>query len=211
MLVIGYACGLVQSGYYYGKLRGIDIRTKGSGNVGATNTLRVFGNRAGALVLACDFLKAFIPCMIVSRLYAHDPSLRYLYVLYMGIGVVLGHSFPAQLGFKGGKGVASSAGVLFVLDWRLGIFIIAAFLVNLLITHLVSLGSILAMVIFIVASFILSRTGVWPIAREYLLEFNILCTFIAGLSIIRHKRNIDRLAAGTESRIDFENSEVKDD
>ena len=93
-LVMGYVCGLFQTGYIYGKVKGIDIRQHGSGNSGSTNALRVMGVRAGALVFMGDFLKTVIPCFLVRILFASRPEYVYVLSLYAGVGVILGHNFP---------------------------------------------------------------------------------------------------------------------
>ena len=118
-LVMGYVFGLFQTGYIYGKVKGIDIRQHGSGNSGSTNALRVMGVRAGALVFMGDFLKTVIPCFLVRILFASRPEYVYVLILYAGFGVILGHNFPFYLNFKGGKGIAATAGIMFSLDWRL--------------------------------------------------------------------------------------------
>lgn len=191
LVITGYAFGLIQSGYYYGRLHGMDIREYGSGNVGATNSLRVLGPKAGALVLACDFLKAFVPVLIVGIIWKNDP-LRFVLMIYTGLGVMLGHNFPVQLHFKGGKGVASTAGMLFAIDWRLGVILVVIFAIITLTTRLVSLASITVMMLFIIAVLLFSDKG---------MEFSILVIIICGMSIIRHASNIERLLKGTEKQI----------
>ena len=97
----------------YGKLKGVDIRKHGSGNLGMTNALRVLGPKAGLVVFIGDLLKAFLPCLIVKyRISGMYPDTYMVYVLYTGLGAVLGHNFPFYLNFKGGKGISSSAGAI---------------------------------------------------------------------------------------------------
>lgn len=191
LLVIGYVFGLFESGYFYGKLHGIDIRTKGSGNIGATNTLRVFGPKAGAIILLCDFLKCFLPCMIAGRIFPASPF-HYISILYMGLGVTLGHNFPFYLGFRGGKGIACAAGMVFALDWKLGLIVVGIWAVITAITRLVSLASIVAAFVFVVLNLMFADLG---------LEYQILCVIIGMLAIVRHSANIERLLRGTESKI----------
>ena len=114
-LLTGYVFGLFQTGYLYGKMHHIDIRQYGSGNSGTTNALRVMGKKAGLLVFMGDFLKTVFACLLVRLVMKGDPSVD-LYVLYAGLGVVLGHNFPFYLHFKGGKGIASMAGILVSMD-----------------------------------------------------------------------------------------------
>ena len=116
-LLTGYVFGLFQTGYLYGKMHHIDIRQYGSGNSGTTNALRVMGKKAGLLVFLGDFLKTVFACLLVRLVMKGSPSVD-LYVLYAGLGVVLGHNFPFYLHFKGGKGIASMAGILVSMDWR---------------------------------------------------------------------------------------------
>ena len=192
ILVIGYIFGLFQSGYFYGKLRNIDIRTKGSGNVGATNTLRVFGVKAGILILLCDFLKAFIPCFITGLIFKENIPERATMIMWMGLGVALGHNYPFFLKFRGGKGVASTVGLFFALDWKIGLAMVAVFALIALTTRLVSLASIIMMLAFMVVGLMYLDFG---------MECNLLVIVISGMSIIRHAANIERLLRGKEKQI----------
>ena len=141
-LLTGYVFGLFQTGYLYGKMHHIDIRQYGSGNSGTTNALRVMGKKAGLLVFMGDFLKTVFACLLVRLVMKGDPSVD-LYVLYAGLGVVLGHNFPFYLHFKGGKGIASMAGILVSMDWRVTLVCASLFLGAVILTRYVSLGSIL--------------------------------------------------------------------
>ena len=107
-LVIGYACGLLQSGYLVGKMHHIDIRKAGSGNSGSTNALRVMGLKAGLMTFAGDVLKCFAAVLIVRAIY-HGSNILPLLMMYAGAGVTLGHNFPFYMNFKGGKGIAVMA------------------------------------------------------------------------------------------------------
>ena len=112
-LVIGYVCGLFQTAYIYGKSKGIDIREKGSGNAGTTNTLRVFGAKAGLIVLLGDVLKCAVACLIARYfIVPMFPDEKYLLILYAAAGAILGHDFPFYMNFKGGKGIAATAGLI---------------------------------------------------------------------------------------------------
>ena len=126
-LVMGYVFGLFQTGYLYGKMNHIDIRNYGSGNSGTTNALRVMGKKAGLIVFAGDFLKTVFACLAARIIFKGSPDTD-LYVLYAGLGVVLGHNFPCYLNFKGGKGIASMAGILVSMDWRVTLVCAALFL-----------------------------------------------------------------------------------
>lgn len=112
-LLIGYAFGLFQTAYIYGRLHGIDIRNYGSGNAGTTNTLRVFGTKAGLLVLVGDIMKCILAVVLVSCLFGSShPEMVYLLKLYAAMGAIVGHNFPFYLKFKGGKGIAATAGLI---------------------------------------------------------------------------------------------------
>ena len=112
-LLIGYVFGLFQTAYIYGKMHGIDIRTVGSGNAGTTNTLRVLGTKAGLIVLAGDIMKTMLAILIVKMLFGNSHAdMLYMLVLYTAAGAILGHNYPFYLGFKGGKGIASTAGLI---------------------------------------------------------------------------------------------------
>ena len=146
-LVMGYVFGLFQTGYLYGKINHIDIRNYGSGNSGTTNALRVLGKKAGLIVFAGDFLKTVFACFAARLIFQESPDTD-LYVLYAGLGVVLGHNFPCYLKFKGGKGIASMAGILVSMDWRVTLVCAALFLGAVILTRYVSLGSILVVISF---------------------------------------------------------------
>ena len=112
-LAIGYVFGLFQTAFFYGRAHGIDIRQYGSGNAGTTNTLRVLGTRAGLIVLAGDCLKC-IAAVVVSRMIFGEshPDMIYLLSLYAGAGAILGHNYPFYMNFRGGKGIAATAGLI---------------------------------------------------------------------------------------------------
>ena len=112
-LSIGYLFGLFQTAYIYGKIHGIDIRQYGSGNAGTTNTLRVLGTKAGLIVFAGDVLKCVFAVVICSALFGKShPDMVYLFKIYAAAGAILGHNFPFYLHFKGGKGIAATAGLI---------------------------------------------------------------------------------------------------
>ena len=112
-LAIGYLFGLFHTSYFYGKAHGIDIREYGSGNAGTTNALRVLGKKAGAIVLIGDLFKCIIAVILTKLVFGPVyPEIKYLLCLYTGAGAVLGHNFPFYMGFKGGKGVAATGGLI---------------------------------------------------------------------------------------------------
>lgn len=201
LLIIGYFIGNIETGYIFGKLNKMDIRNYGSGNAGATNTLRVLGPKAGLIVFLGDFCKSLIPCLVVRFIFRDNVSLSYVYMLYIGLGVVLGHNFPFYLGFKGGKGVASTAGIIMALDIRIAAVCLAIFIVIVAITRYVSLASIVVMIIFIGMSHLLVKTSYGFTDGTSPMEFRLLVVVIGLLSIFMHRANIKRLLSGTENKI----------
>ena len=179
----------------------MDIRNYGSGNAGATNTLRVLGAKAGLVVFLGDFCKSLIPCLVVRFIFRDNVSLSYIYMLYIGLGVVLGHNFPFYLGFKGGKGVASTAGIIMALDIRIAVVCLIVFIITVAITRYVSLGSIFVMIILIGMShfFVKFSYGFGEGASP--MEFRLLTAAVGLLSIFMHRANIKRLLGGTENKI----------
>ena len=199
-LLLGYMFGLLQTGYFISRILGIDLSKQGSGNTGATNSLRVMGKKIGALVFLGDFLKALIPCLIV-RIFTKDMPHTYVYLLYAGLGAVLGH--PFYLGFKGGKGVACTAGILVALDLRLTLAALLVFVIVVAISRYVSLASILVMCTFVLLTSLFSfniliRYDIDGILR---LEFITLVVLVALISIWKHRTNIGRLLSGSENKI----------
>ena len=146
-LIIGYVFGLFQTAYFYGKMHGIDIRQHGSGNAGTTNTLRVLGTKAGLIVLAGDCLKCMAAIWVVKLLFgASHPEIVYLLKLYAAAGAILGHNYPFYLGFKGGKGIAATAGLILAFHPYFIVMGVAVFFGIFFTTHYVSLGSLLVYV-----------------------------------------------------------------
>ena len=192
-LVGGYFFGIIQTSYIYGKLHGIDIREYGSGNAGTTNALRVLGKKAGAVVFLGDLFKSVIACSITHIIMnALGIENVYLFVIYTAAGVVLGHNFPFYLGFKGGKGIATTGGVIFAFHWQLGLICAAVFLIITIISKYVSLGSI-CMVLIIPFILYFNNPQDWKLVV-------VGCIFTA-MAIWRHRANIVRLMNGTENKL----------
>ena len=201
LLIIGYFIGNIETGYIFGKIHKMDIRNYGSGNAGATNTLRVLGAKAGLVVFLGDFCKSLIPCLVVKFIFRDNVSLSYIYMLYIGLGVVLGHNFPFYLGFKGGKGVASTAGIILALDIRIAVVCLIVFIITVAITRYVSLGSIFVMIILIGMSHFLVKFSYGFGDGASPMEFRLLTAAVGLLSIFMHRANIKRLLGGTENKI----------
>ena len=201
-LLIGYLFGIIQSAYLYGKMHGIDIRDHGSGNAGTTNALRVLGKKAGAIVFLGDFFKCFIAMYLVKFLFRNSaPDILPLIGLYSATGCILGHNFPIQLKFRGGKGIACTAGLLAAFDIRIALIALATFLVVVIITRYVSLGSILVVTEFAVFTILFGQMGFYHMAQGALVELYGLAIFLAVMAIYRHRANIGRLLNGTENKV----------
>ena len=197
-----YLVGSIPTGYLMGKSRGIDIRQHGSGNIGATNVGRVLGRNWGLVAFACDFLKGFLPLYLVRTLFfaGNDSWMVSLLLVVCGMAAIIGHNYTPWLGFKGGKGIATSAGILgalvpLVLALALSLWIIAV-----LLTRTVSIGSLLASAVLPVAAALF-----YP---QQWIYFGF-AAFAGGLATWRHRSNIHRLLDGTESKISFSSKKKK--
>lgn len=202
LLCMGYCFGLFQTGYIYGRLHGIDIRSKGSGNSGATNSLRVLGKKAGLIVFLGDALKCHIPAAFTVLYFSHvQPDYTYLYMMYMALGTILGHNFPFYMGFKGGKGISCMGGLVAAYDWRFMLFCFVEVFGLIAITRYVSVASLVLSVTMFLFSVIMGSTGKLGLAEEILPEFYIVCFALSALAIWQHRGNIKRLMNGTENKI----------
>lgn len=201
-LLIGYAFGLFQTAYFYGKLKGIDIRTVGSGNAGTTNTLRVLGTKAGLIVLAGDILKTMAAILIVKLLFRETyPDKIYLLMLYTATGAILGHNFPFYLKFKGGKGIASTAGLILSFHPYFIITGVILFFGTFFTTHYVSLGSLLVYAGFMIQLVISGQMGLFSGASQAVLnEMYAVGLFLTVMAYWRHRSNIQKLIQGTERK-----------
>jgi glycerol-3-phosphate acyltransferase PlsY len=203
-----YLLGSIPFGFLAAKAKGIDIRSVGSGNIGATNAMRVLGKPSGVTVLLLDVLKGYVACGLIPPLiwnwlaphysglfqYFHDTSAdnQMKYCLLAGICAVLGHNYTCWLKFKGGKGIATTAGVYLALaPWALLVALVV-FVLAILLTKYVSVGSILGAIAL--------AATVWIMSPNNLL-LGIVTTALGALAIYKHKSNIQRLMAGTENRL----------
>jgi glycerol-3-phosphate acyltransferase PlsY len=193
-VIAAYLLGSIPTGFLVAKTRGIDIRTIGSGNIGATNVLRTLGKPAGILVLLTDALKGLVAVGLVAPWIANfvhaapGTYARYWFPVCAGVAAILGHNYTCWLGFKGGKGIATSAGVLLAwVPWSL-LIILSVWIVVFALTRYVSLASIAA-------------SGTLPFAawltHEPVSTITITAA-LAALAIYKHKSNITRLIQGTE-------------
>jgi glycerol-3-phosphate acyltransferase PlsY len=183
-----YLLGSIPTGYLAGRWRGVDIRQVGSGNIGATNVLRTLGKTAGIVVLAVDALKGFVACRYIPLLVTHSPSENLRIVA--GLAAILGHNYTCWLRFKGGKGVATSGGVL--LGWLPLAFatILAVWLAVFISSRYVSLASMIAAIALPFAAW------VWGGSARMVF----IAALVGGLTIYKHRSNIQRLLNGTEHR-----------
>lgn len=197
-LAIGYVCGLLQTGYLVGKMNHVDIRKEGSGNAGSTNALRVMGVKAGAMTFAGDVIKCLAAVFIVRYLY-RDSAYLPLLAMYAGMGATLGHNFPFYLKFKGGKGIAVLGGLVLSTGLVMVPIPLTAFLIAVLLTRYVSLGSLLASAMFFLEVLFYGQLGGFDMGFGYRVELYVLVFILMVLAWYRHKENIKRLLAGTEN------------
>lgn len=200
-IIIGYVFGMFQTAFFYGKMHGIDIREHGSGNAGTTNTLRVLGTKAGLIVFAGDVLKCMIAVWITTLIFkgSHADEI-YLLKLYTAAGAILGHNYPFYLKFKGGKGIAATAGLILAFH---PYFIPVGFVLFFgvfLTTHYVSLGSLLIYVGLMTEMVICGQTGLFGATQPVLNEMYAVTAFLTILAFYKHKENIRRLLHGNERK-----------
>ena len=201
-LLIGYVFGMFQTSYIIGKMHHMDIRQYGSGNAGTTNALRTLGKKAGAMTLIGDMLKCVIAILVVDAVFGNRyPEILPLLGMYTAAGCVLGHNFPFYLGFRGGKGIAASAGMLLALDWRVFLICAAIFIVLVVVTRYVSLGSMAAYTGALICFVAFGAAGNYGMDTAHTVEMDVIMAFMTMLAIYRHRTNIFRLMHGTENKI----------
>lgn len=187
LVVFAYILGSVPTGLWLGlRLKKVDIRDHGSKNIGATNTLRVLGKGLGAVALICDMAKGAIPVLLAQ----YQSQTEYV-PLVCGLAAILGHTFSLFLKFKGGKGVATSAGVFFALTPVPMAAALSAFLLTFAVSRMVSLGSIVAATVFAIA--------IWILPHDIVLRG--IGTLVAAIVVFRHRDNIKRILSGSENKI----------
>ncbi len=186
------------------KMAGFDVREKGSGNAGTTNMLRSVGKKAAAITLICDILKGVVSVVIAIIIGNIIKNLdKELLVQIAGIAVILGHTFPIFFGFKGGKGVATSLGVLLISNWQIGLICLVFALVLMALTRMVSLGSCGAAVLFpVLTLFINQHYTVLTEGKNGNVYF-IYSVILAIIVLYNHRSNIKRILNGTENKLSF--------
>lgn len=206
-IVIGYILGLFQTGYIYGKLHNVDIRQYGSGNAGTTNTLRTLGWKAGLITLLGDAGKAMLAMLIAWLVFRGKyPDGVRLLEMYAGFGAVLGHNFPFYMKFKGGKGIACTAGVILAFYPLMVPVCLVLFVGTVAITRYVSLGSILVAISFFIQLVIFGQLGHFWVNPQFLPEIYIMGAIFMVLAIWQHRANIKRLLSGTENKFSIHNA-----
>ncbi len=187
-LILSYLIGAIPFGLLLGKaFIGIDVRTVGSGNIGATNVLRAGGKKAAVLTLLADCLKGFLPVLAVRYVFQAEHI-----TVAAGAAAIIGHNFPIYLRFKGGKGVATSFGVVLAVSPLIGLLCLLTWLLAALIWRYSSLAALCAFALYPLLTFAF-YSGNNPLGA--------LSLFVAGMIYVRHRENIKRLIDGTETKI----------
>lgn len=199
--IIAYLIGSINFSVILSKkMAGFDVREKGSGNAGTTNMLRSVGKKAAALTLICDILKGIVAILIAMFIgWAFQVENQSLLVQIAGIAVVIGHTFPVFFGFKGGKGVATSLGILIMSNWQIGLICLVFGVILIVLTRMVSLGSCAAAVLFPVLTLFITENYIVTQGSGYLIYSIIL----AAIVLFNHRSNIKRILAGKENKISF--------
>ncbi len=206
VLIMAYLIGSINFSIILSKkMAGFDVREKGSGNAGTTNMLRTVGKKAALITLLCDILKGVVPVLLavlignIANNFGAEIRVDYLAQI-AGIATVIGHTFPIYFGFKGGKGVASSLGLILIINWQIGLICLVFALLVMAITRMVSLGSITAAILFAVLV-------IFNISSEYYIvqngNYRIFGIVLAAIVIFNHRSNIKRILSGTENKLSF--------
>ena len=202
--IIAYAIGSINFSVIFSrKFAGFDVREKGSGNAGSTNMLRSVGKKAAAITLVCDILKgvvAILVAMIIGWIFKDAD--KALLVQIAGILVIVGHTFPIFFEFKGGKGVATSLGVLLITNWQIGLICLVFALVLMAFTRMVSVGSVGAAILYPVLTLFIHTNYLVSDGSGYFIYSIILALFVA----FNHRENIQRILNGTENKLSFSKS-----
>ena len=203
-LIIAYAIGSINFSVILSKkMAGFDVREKGSGNAGTTNMLRSVGRKAAIYTLLLDILKGIVAIFIAIVIgWIASNSNRALLVQIAAIAVILGHTFPIFFEFKGGKGIATSLGVILLVNWQIGLICLIFALVLMALTKMVSVGSCAAAILFPVLTLFSAQFGQYYIVREGSRYF-IFSVLLAALVLFNHRANIKRIMEGKENKLNF--------
>ena len=201
-LLAGYAFGNIPNGYLYAKAHGIDIYKEGSGNPGSTNILRTLGKKAGITVLLMDIAKCMLPIFFMVLFFKpENEDIKSLILMTTGIGAILGHNFPCIPKVKGGKGVACTGALLIALSPLYTLCLLLFFILIVLITGYVSLGSMVAVTVFFLSVVFFGKTSLlFPFSGAVYLPMCALSFLLMAMLIFQHRGNIKRLLSGTENR-----------
>ncbi|SEF49452.1 glycerol-3-phosphate acyltransferase PlsY [Butyrivibrio sp. Su6] len=204
-IIIGYVFGMIQTAVFYGRLKGVDIRKVGSGNAGTTNTLRVLGPKAGAVVLLGDMLKCMAAILITYLIFGRsNPEYIILFMAYTAAGTVLGHDFPFFLKFKGGKGIACTAGFTVYLSIQFNILFLIMGLISFFLPfnlfHIVSVCSLFYYSALLVTTIIYGQMGLFFAPQGALIEVYIIVALLTLLAFYQHRGNIKKLINGQERK-----------
>ncbi len=202
--IIAYLIGSISfSVIYTKKFAGFDVREKGSGNAGSTNVLRTAGKGIAILTLICDILKGVVAiaiALLIGVIVKADDRTRAMLVQAAGVLVVIGHTFPVFFNFKGGKGVATSLGVLLMINWKIGLICLTFALIIMAITRIVSVGSIAAAILFPVLCLFLNQNF---LVESFHFGYIIFGLIMAAIVIFNHRENVKRIIEGKENKLSF--------
>ena len=204
MAIIAYLIGSINFSVIISKkMAGFDVREKGSGNAGSTNVLRTVGKKAALLTLVCDILKGVVSVLVglLVGIIAGEAANKAVLVEIAALAVVIGHTFPVFFQFKGGKGVATSLGVILIVNWKIGLICLVFALAIMAVGRMVSLGSISASVLFAVLTIFIRDSYIGGVEFEF--SFIIFGILLAALVIFNHRSNLKRILAGTENKLSF--------
>lgn len=202
--LIAYLIGSINfSIIFTKKFKGFDVRERGSGNAGSTNTLRVAGKKVAILTLICDILKGVVAialAILIGTIAKDSNNSQAILAQIAGVFVIIGHTFPVFFGFKGGKGVATSLGVLLLINWQIGLICLVFALVIMAMSKMVSLGSILAAVLFPILCIFINQNFIIDGSHFSYIIFGLV---LAAIVIFNHRSNIKRIFSGKENKLSF--------
>lgn len=210
--IIAYLIGSINFSVILSKkMAGFDVRQKGSGNAGTTNMLRSVGKKAAAITLICDILKGVISIGIAILVgYLFNAQNKSILVQIAAIAVVIGHTFPIFFGFKGGKGVATSLGVLIMTNWQIGLICLAIAIIIMAITKMVSLGSCMAAIAFPLLTYFAANI----FENAYIVKegssYFVYSIILAVIVLFNHRSNIKRIITGKENKLSFKKERTKE-
>ena len=197
--IVAYFLGSISFSVIFSrKFAGFDVREKGSGNAGTTNMLRTVGKKAAVITLVCDILKGIVSILIALLIgyFVKDVN-KAILVQIAGFFAIFGHTFPIFFEFRGGKGVATALGVILLTNWQIGLICLAFALILIIITKMVSLGSIMAAILFPVLTIFIQTNYIEP--GNYII-FGIA---VGLLVVFNHRKNLKRILEGNENKISF--------